>query len=44
MAGVIQMAEEKKKEKKEKEEVAKVDPIKPSEKRGGRKRLLDGCV
>ncbi len=37
------MAEEKKKEKKE-EEVAKVDPIKPSEKRGGRKRLLDGCV
>ncbi|OPX82200.1 MAG: hypothetical protein A4E50_00518 [Methanosaeta sp. PtaB.Bin087] len=37
------MAEEKKKEKKE-EEVAKVEPIKPSEKRGGRKRLLDGCV
>jgi hypothetical protein len=43
MAEVISMAEEKKKEKKE-EEVAKVDPIKPSEKRGGRKRLLDGCV
>ncbi len=43
MTEVISMAEEKKKEKKE-EEVAKVDPIKPSEKRGGRKRLLDGCV
>jgi len=43
MTEVISMAEEKKKEKKEKE-VAKVEPIKPSEKRGGRKRLLDGCV
>jgi hypothetical protein len=43
MTEVISMAEEKKKEKKE-EEVAKVEPIKPSEKRGGRKRLLDGCV
>lgn len=38
------MPEEKKKQKKEEEEPAKVDPIKPSEKRGGRKRLLDGCV
>jgi hypothetical protein len=39
------MAEEKKKkEKKEEEEVAKVDPIRPGEKRGGQKRLLDGCV
>jgi hypothetical protein len=39
------MADEKKKtEKKEEEEVAKVDPIRPGEKRGGQKRLLDGCV
>lgn len=38
------MADEKKKKAKEEEEVAKVDPIKPGEKRGGRKRLLDGCV
>ena len=38
------MADEKKKTEKEEEEVAKVDPIKPGEKRGGRKRLLDGCV
>jgi hypothetical protein len=41
------MAEEKKKKEKkeeEEEEVAKVDPIRPGEKRGGQKRLLDGCV
>jgi hypothetical protein len=38
------MADEKKKKEEEEEEVAKVDPIKPGEKRGGQKRLLDGCV
>jgi len=37
------MAEEKKKEEEE-EEVAKVEPIRPGEKRGGQKRLLDSCV
>jgi hypothetical protein len=38
------MADEKKKKEEEEEEVAKVDPIRPGEKRGGQKRLLDGCV